>query len=238
MSVFTISDLHLSTLASTDKSMEVFGRRWENYQERIEKNWKHLVRDEDTVIVPGDISWATSLDEALSDLKFIDALPGRKILGKGNHDFWWQTMSKLHAFCEKHEIKSISFLFNNAYRAGDIIIAGTRGWYYDEDCQSTQNETDFEKLVAREAGRLKMSLEAAKKLRDGDEEIVVFMHFPPYWNETESESIVEILLEYDIKRVFFGHIHGNYTVPRKFTHRGIEMNLVSADFADFTPQIV
>ncbi len=238
MSVFTISDLHLSTLDSTDKSMEVFGRRWENYQERIEKNWKRLIRETDTVVIPGDISWASSIDEAVSDLKFIDALPGKKILGKGNYDFWWQTMKKLSDFTEKHGIKTISFLFNNAYLTNGIIIAGTRGWYYDEASQNTLNDTDFEKLVARESGRLKMSLEAAKKLRSGDEEIVVFTHFPPYWNETESEATLEILLEYGIKRVFFGHIHGNYSLPRKFVHKGIEMNLVSADFVDFTPQIV
>ncbi len=239
MSVFTIADLHLSTLDSTDKSMEVFGKRWENYQNRIEKNWKRLIRQDDTVVIPGDISWALSLEEALSDLKFIDSLPGRKILGKGNHDFWWSTMRKHEQFLEKNGISTISFLYNNAYEADDIIIAGTRGWYYDEDASNAPSGVDFEKLVARESGRLKMSLNAALKLKaDTDRQIVVFMHFPPYWNETESEATVQILTDYGIKRVFFGHIHGNYSVPSRFEYKGIELNLISADFLDFIPKIV
>ncbi len=239
MSVFTISDLHLSTLASTNKSMEVFGRRWENYQDRIEKNWRRLVRDCDTVVIPGDISWALSLDEALSDLKFIDSLPGRKILGKGNHDFWWSTMRKHTQFFEKNKISTISFLYNNAYEADNIIIAGTRGWYYEESTANAPAGVDFDKLVARESGRLKMSLNEAVKLRGGTErEIVVFMHFPPYWNETESEATMAILEEYGIKRVFFGHIHGNYSVPSRFEYKNIEMSLISADFTEFTPKIV
>lgn len=239
MAVFAISDLHLSTLDSTNKSMEVFGKRWESYTERIENNWRRLIRDTDTVVIPGDISWALSLEESLSDLKFIDSLPGKKILGKGNHDFWWSTMRKHSIFFEKNEINSISFLYNNAFEADGIIIAGTRGWYYDEDATNAPDGVDFEKLVARETGRLKMSLDAALKLKaDTDKEIVVFTHFPPYWNETESEATVACLLEYGIKRVFFGHIHGNYALPSRFEHKGIEMSLISADFVDFTPRIV
>ncbi len=239
MSVFTISDLHLSTLADTDKSMEVFGTRWNDYIKRIEKNWRRLVRDSDTVIIPGDISWALSLDEALSDLKFIDSLPGKKILGKGNHDFWWSTMRKHEIFFEKHGIKSISFLFNNAYDLGQIIAAGTRGWYYDEYATNAPDGVDFKKIVARESGRLRTSLDAAVKLKgDSDKEIVVFTHFPPFWNETAAEETIEILINYGIKRVYFGHIHGNYTAPQRTVYKGIEMFLVSADFMEFIPKIV
>ena len=239
MSVFAISDLHLSTHATTNKSMEVFGGRWENYIERIEKNWRRLICAEDTVVIPGDVSWALSLDEALSDLKFIDSLPGHKILGKGNHDFWWTSMKKHAEFFEKHGIKTISFLFNNAHRAGDIIIAGTRGWYYDEDASNIPSGTDFDKLAARESGRLRASLEAAEKLRNGDNlETVVFMHFPPFWNETEAKDTFDILEQYGVKRLYFGHIHGNYSIPSVTYHRGIEMRLISADFAEFIPKIV
>lgn len=240
MSVFTIADLHLSTLDSTNKSMEVFGRRWTDYTKRLERNWRHLITDEDTVIIPGDISWALSLEESLSDLKFIDSLPGKKILGKGNHDFWWCTMKKHLEFFEKNEIKTISFLFNNAHATEDFIIAGTRGWYHDEDVANIPDNTDFEKLTKREELRLKMSLDTAVKLKgeSPEKEIIAFMHFPPFWSGKASEGIVNALKDYGIKRVYFGHIHGNYTVPPVIEYDGIEMHLVSADYLDFIPKIV
>ena len=237
MSVFTISDLHLSTLDSTNKSMEIFGKRWTDYVDKLSKNWKKLITDTDTVIIPGDISWALNLDEALSDLKFLDSLPGKKIIAKGNHDFWWSTMTKHRQFFEKHSIGSISFLYNNAYEVEDFIIAGTRGWYHDEDAVNTPNETDFEKLTARERGRLRLSLESARSL-GSDKEIIVFTHFPPYWNGKESDTILSLLKEYGIKRVFYGHIHGNYTVPETFNYEGIDMSIVSADYLDFIPKII
>lgn len=237
MSIFAISDLHLSTYEQTNKSMEVFGRRWDNYMERIKSNWQRLVTENDTVIIPGDVSWALSLDEALSDLKFIDSLPGRKIIGKGNHDFWWTTMKKHGEFFEKNDIKTISFLFNNAYETENAIIAGTRGWYHDEENQATLNKTDFDKLVNRESLRLEASLMAAEKLKGGTErEIIVFMHFPPFWNGKESENIVKLLEKHGIRRVYFGHIHGNYTVEPSFIYKGIEMNLISADYIQFIPK--
>ncbi|MBQ7333690.1 MAG: metallophosphoesterase, partial [Clostridia bacterium] len=194
MSIFAIADLHLSTLDSTNKSMEVFGRRWTGYTKKLKSNWLRLVTESDTVIVPGDISWALTLDEAKSDLMFLDSLPGKKILGKGNHDFWWCTMKKHTEFFEKNKISSISFLFNNAYETEDFIIAGTRGWYHDEDSTGVPDNTDFEKLTHRESQRLRISLEAAKKLQSAssNKEIIVFMHFPPFWCGKESESIVEI----------------------------------------------
>ena len=241
MSVFAISDLHLSTLDTTNKSMEVFGRRWTGYIEKLKSNWESLVSDEDTVIIPGDISWALTLDEARSDLLFLDSLPGKKILGKGNHDFWWCTMKKHGEFFAKNEIKTISFLFNNAYETENFIIAGTRGWYYDEDAQNAPDNTDFEKLTNRETQRLKISLEAAKKLKDEaerDKEIIVFMHFPPLWNGKESETIINLLIEYGIKRVYYGHIHGNYTTPPKFEYKGMEMSIISADYLNFVPKII
>lgn len=240
MSLFTIADLHLSTHGKTNKSMEVFGPRWQDYTKRIAANWKRLVSDGDTVVIPGDISWALSLDEAESDLRFIDALPGKKILGKGNHDFWWCTMRKHEQFFERLGISSISFLFNNAHETDEFIIAGTRGWYNDEDATNAPDGVDFQKLTNRESQRLRTSLKLAKELQKAspDKEIIVFMHFPPYWNEKASDGLIEILKEYGIKRVFFGHIHGNYTLPPKFIHEDIEMNLVSADYLEFIPKIV
>ncbi len=240
MAIFTIADLHLSTLDSTNKSMEVFGKRWQSYISRIEKNWKSIVTENDTVIIPGDVSWALSLSEAESDLKFLDSLPGKKILGKGNHDFWWCTMKKHGEFFEKHGINTISFLYNNAILCEDFIIAGSRGWFHDENATGVPDNSDFLKLINRERLRLKASLDEAVKLKEqnSDKEIIVFMHFPPYWAGKEAESIVELLCQYGIKRVFYGHIHGNYTVEPDFVYKGIKMSIVSADYLEFVPKII
>lgn len=240
MALFTIADLHLSTLDTTNKSMEVFGHRWKDYIKRLQNNWTRLVGLNDTVIIPGDISWALTLDEAKSDLIFLDSLPGKKILGKGNHDFWWSTMKKHSEFFTQNNINTISFLFNNAHEAENFIIAGTRGWYHDEECANIPNNTDFDKLTNRETQRLKISLDAAMALKADapDKEIIVFMHFPPYWNGRESESIISLLTEYGIKRVYFGHIHGSYAIDKDFLYKGIKMSLISADFLEFTPKII
>ena len=219
--------------------MEVFGQRWADYINRIEVNWRRLVEEGDTVFIPGDVSWALSLEEAESDLKFLDSLPGKKILGKGNHDFWWCTMKKHRAFFEKCGITTVDFLFNNAIELDDFIIAGTRGWYNDSDAANAPDNADFEKLSNRESLRLKTSLDAASKLKEASgKEIIVFMHFPPYWNGKESEGLMSLLREYGIKKVYYGHIHGNYTVAPCFTYDGIEMSIVSADYLKFIPKIV
>ena len=166
MSLYTMADLHLSTFDKTNKSMEVFGKSWADYMLRIENNWRRIIDDDDTVIIPGDVSWALSLEEAESDFKYLDSLPGKKIIGKGNHDFWWSTMRKHQAFFDKHGITSISFLFNNAHETEEYIIAGTRGWYNDEDAVNAPDNADFEKLSNRENLRLKASLTEAAKLKE------------------------------------------------------------------------
>lgn len=240
MSLYTIADLHLSTFDETNKSMEIFGKSWADYMTRIENNWRHLIDEDDTVIIPGDVSWALSLDEAESDLKFLDSLPGKKIIGKGNHDFWWSTMRKHQAFFDKNEIKTISFLFNNAYESDDVIIAGTRGWYNDEDAANAPDNADFVKLTNRENLRLKTSLIEAKRLQESspDKEIIVFMHFPPFWNGKASDGLISLLKEYGVERVYFGHIHGNYTVDPSFVYEGIEMHIISADYLKFVPKLI
>ena len=240
MSLYVIADLHLSTLDSTNKSMEVFGRRWDGYMTRIKNNWERLVTDEDTVVVPGDVSWALSLEEAVSDLSFIDSLPGKKILGKGNHDFWWCTMKKHEQLFEKHGITTISFLHNNAHETDEYIIAGTRGWYHDEEAKNAPDNADFDKLVRRESIRLRASLEKAAALKElsPEKEIIVFMHFPPFWNGKASDGLIDILKEFGIKQLYFGHIHGNYTAPPSFEYEGINMTMISADYIEFIPKIV
>ena len=240
MALYVISDLHRSTLESTNKSMEDFGHRWQDYMSRLCSNWTRLVGADDTVIVPGDISWALSLEEAVSDLKFIDALPGKKLLGKGNHDFWWSTMNKHKQLFLREDIKTVSFLFNNAAEIENFIVAGTRGWYQDDEAKGALHNTDFEKLVNREAQRLELSLKEAKTLQESspDKEILVFMHFPPVWSGKVCQPLVDILHKYGVERVFFGHIHGNYTCPPEFIHEGIKMTLISADYLNFIPRII
>ena len=240
MSVFTIADLHLSTLATTNKSMEVFGRRWEDYTARLESNWRKIITENDTVIIPGDISWAISLDEAASDLTFLASLPGRKILGKGNHDFWWTSMKKHGDFFEKHGISGIDFLYNNAHELDGFIVAGTRGWFFDEDMMKAQRGADFDKIVNREALRLEASLIEAKRLSDasGGKETVVFMHFPPYRAGRAVDAFIDLLQKYGVSRVYYGHIHGAYSDPPSEEYLGIKFTLVSADYLSFTPKIV
>ncbi len=207
---------------------------------RIKNNWERLVTGEDTVVIPGDVSWALSLEEAVSDLKFIDSLPGKKILGKGNHDFWWCTMKKHEELFKRNGISTISFLFNNAHETEEYIIAGTRGWYHDEDAKNAPDNADFKKLVNREAQRLRMSLTEAARRKElsPNKEIIVFMHFPPYWAGKASDGLVDILKEFGVGRVYFGHIHGNYAEPPSFVYDGIEMHLISADYLEFIPKIV
>ena len=195
MSAYVISDLHLSINA--DKSMEVFGPRWLNYTDRLAKNWNAVVEENDTVIVPGDISWGLTLEDAIPDLLFLEKLNGKKIIGKGNHDFWWQTLSKIKKTFDLHQIKSIEVLYNNAFVVENFIACGTRGWYNDEDARNAPDNADFLKLTNRESLRLRASLTEAARLKKEhpDKEIVVFMHFPPYWNGKASDSLIEILKE-------------------------------------------
>lgn len=238
MAIFVMADLHLDT-KSNQKSMEVFGNRWLNYVKKIEKNWSRLVNGEDTVIVPGDISWALTLEDAKEDLLWINALPGRKILMKGNHDFWWSTASKMGKFFSEHGIDTIELLNNTALEAEQYIIAGSRGWFTDRAMQTATQAVDYEKIINREVIRLRMSLEQAKHIREQTQkEILVFLHFPPIWGEFRCEEILSLLSEYEIRRCYFGHIHGCYTSGEFFEADGIQFRMISADYLDFIPQII
>ena len=238
MAVYVISDLHLAT-ANVEKSMEVFGKRWIDYIEKLRSRWTRLVTDADTVVIPGDISWGLAMEDALDDLLWIDSLPGKKIIMKGNHDFWWSTLSKLNKFFEKNQIKTISVLNNNAYEVEDYIIAGSRGWFTDKSMQNVEEDVDYDKIVNREAMRLRLSLTQASNLAaDSGKEIIVFLHFPVVWSDYVCLPILNVLKEFNIKRCFFGHIHGNYNHPTVFKYEEIEFNIISADFLDFIPKIL
>lgn len=239
MALYTIADLHLSIGVGKEKSMDVFGRRWQGYTEKLERNWRAIVEPEDSVIIPGDISWALGIDEALEDLRFIDSLPGTKYIGKGNHDFWWSTRKKLEDFFAAHGISTIRILYNCAYTVEDYIICGTRGWFYDDTLSGIPEGTDFDKLVNREAQRLRLSLDAAKALEaENGKPILCFLHFPPVWNGTACEPFIALLHEYGIHKCYFGHIHGAYDAPPCFDYAGIRFAIIAADYLNFIPRVI
>ena len=230
-----MADLHLST-DNASKSMEVFGNRWKDYQNRIAVNWNKLVSENDTVIIPGDISWALSLDDAVSDIKFLASLNGKKIIMKGNHDFWWTSVTKMKALFETLGVSNIDFLHNNALVVEDFIVTGSRGWFVDPSTQGKNVNADFDKVNNRELIRLKIGLDAALKIKEEcQKEIICFFHFPPVWNEFKNEAMIAMLKDYGINRCFFGHIHGNYSAKGCFVEDEIEMRLISADFLNFIP---
>ena len=238
MSLYVIADLHLDTKGS-GKSMEVFGSRWQDYVKKIKNNWTKLIGDTDTVVIAGDVSWSLNLNDAEDDLKWIDALPGKKIILKGNHDFWWATHSKMTKFLKEKNIKSIEILSNNAIETENYVVCGSRGWFTDRSMQTAAQDVDYEKIINREIIRLKMSFDCAKKLNEETgKEIIAFLHFPPVWNDFRCDEIIELLAEYNIKKCYFGHIHGSYSVPGSFFDNGIEFRLISGDYIDFIPHFV
>ena len=229
MSLFVISDTHLA-FGAPEKTMDVFPG-WQRYAERLAENWTRLVGPEDTVVLPGDISWAMTPEAAAPDFAFLHALPGRKLIGKGNHDYWWGTVRKMKGVLEANGFDSIDFLFNNAFLADGIAVCGTRGWFFD-----AQEAADNAKVIAREAGRLKTSIGAALALGGAP---VAFLHYPAVMDGKCCEPILNVLKEYGITRCYFGHIHGDRSGRlADFTAEGIRFSLISADSSDFTPKKV
>ena len=224
MSLFVIADLHLSL--SSDKPMDVFSG-WDNHVERLRENWQERVQPSDTVVIPGDISWAMSLSGALEDFRFINSLNGRKIILKGNHDYWWSTLTKTCAFLKENGLDTIEILNNNCFEYGDVGICGTRGWINDG------SEPENRKVILREAQRLERSIQCAleKSLRP-----VVFLHYPPLFAQDRNDEIMSVLLKYGIKLCFYGHLHGYAHKNAVIGEReGIEFRLVSSDFLHFSP---
>lgn len=225
MALYAIGDLHLSL--SSNKPMDVFGEGWKDYVRRIGEGFSQL-NDEDVTVLCGDLSWGMSLEESLEDFRFIDALPGRKILLKGNHDYWWNTVSKMERFLKEHELTTMSFLYNNCLTYGDKAICGTRGWFYELDNQGTHNE----KMLLREAGRLETSLKLA-----GEREILCFLHYPPLYQGYECPEILRLLREYRVKACYYGHLHGASHRRRIEGERGgTDFSLVAADYLRFVPK--
>ncbi len=229
MSLYAISDLHLA-LFNKEKNMEAF-RGWANYVQRIEKNWKALVKEDDEVVVAGDISWALKLKDSKDDLAFLNALPGRKILLKGNHDLWWSTKKKVEDFFAENNFNTLKLLYNTACVSNNVAICGSRGWLYDSE------NKDDRKILLREAGRLEFSLKDS--LRFGLETIA-FLHYPPVYSEFKVQEILDVLKKYNIKKCYFGHIHGSIAskVASTASYEDIKFQLISADSCNFTPILV
>lgn len=220
MSIYALSDFHLS-FGVGDKPMNVFGDKWNQYEEKIRENWNNEVKEDDTVIMAGDFSWATYLEDSLEDFNFLNSLKGNKIMLKGNHDYWWTTLNKLNKFVDSNDIKNVKFLHNNFYSMGEYTICGTRYWSYDEDTE------DNAKIFNRELERAKISLEAAKKAYP-ENKIIFVTHYPP------DENIINLVKTYNVKYWIYGHIHSNYE-ENLVKINGIETYLTSSDYLGFKP---
>ena len=206
--------------------MNIF-RGWDNHTKRLFANWSRLVTENDTVILPGDFSWGLKLEETQKDFEFLEKLPGKKLLLKGNHDLWWSTAKKLREFFSLNGFNSVDIIYNNCAIAEGFAVAGTRGWFYDD--------TANKKILAREAGRLEASLTAAEKT---GLPVLVFLHYPPAYGGAVCREIFDIIKRHGIKKVYHGHIHGAGFNNAVKEYEGVEFKLISCDCVDFTPVFV
>ena len=227
MSLYCISDPHLSL--SCDKPMDVFGGAWQDYVSKLEQNWVRNVKAEDTVVIPGDISWGMNLKESLADFAFIDALPGKeKIILKGNHDYFWTSRSKMEEFFSQNGLTTLKILHNNYFPYEENYgICGSRGWINES------GKTQDKKILDREAMRLETSIAACV---EDKREPIVFLHYPPLYAEEICREIYDVLKKYDIKKCFYGHIHGGgYRYAIDGLYDGIDFRLVACDYLEFVP---
>ena len=219
MAIFALSDLHLPL--GIDKPMDIFGVRWDNYVDRIEYEWKKNVSEEDFVIINGDFSWATYLSESLADFRFLEKLPGKKLLSKGNHDYWWETLTKMNLFLEENDIRTVTFLQNNAVLCDSVAVCGAKGWISPQD-KSFKKED--EKIYNRELIRLETSLKEASTLSDT---IIAALHYPP------DDEYMKVIRKYNVHTCVFGHLHGKRAEDYEISYKNCM--LVSADFLRFAP---
>jgi uncharacterized protein len=229
MAIFAIGDLHLSF--SSDKPMDVFGENWENHHEKIRENWIRTVGEEDTVLVTGDVSWALKLEEAVDDLAWVSCLPGRKIICKGNHDYWWPSMKKL-----KSRFPDLMFLYNNYHVSEGTAICGSRGWVCPQgEITDELRLTDDFKIYQRELARFESSISMAVK--DGYSDIIAMLHYPPTNDSKDVSGFVEIIERYGIKQVVYGHLHTELSFGSSVrgSFRGVDYYLTACDYVDFTP---
>ena len=224
MALYAIGDLHLSL--GTEKPMDVFGGAWAGYMDKLQEGIA-MIQPEDTTVLLGDLSWALNLSEAQKDFAWINSIPGKKIILKGNHDYWWSTASKFYQFCNEHGFSNMHILNNNHYEYDGMAICGTRGWFFEEE-RSTGHD---EKVFNRELLRLEASLKSA-----GDLPKSVFLHYPPRYKGYVCEQILDLLKTYDVRRCFYGHLHGaSHGLAVEGLWDGIDFKLVAADRLNFRP---
>ncbi|MCT8975835.1 metallophosphoesterase [Clostridium sp. CX1] len=224
MALFAISDLHLDLTG--DKPMDIFGDRWLNHDEKIKNNWLNKITDEDTVLVAGDISWSMKMEDGMRDLEWIHNLPGRKIMVKGNHDYWWTSISKLNNLYD-----DMDFIQNNSFNYEDYAICGTRGWI----CPGGDNFSEHdEKIYERELNRLRLSLDSAVK--KGFKKFIIMIHYPPVNEKLLESGFVDIFKEYNVEKVIYGHLHGpSLAKALNGELNGIEYIITSGDYINFDP---
>lgn len=230
MSIYAIGDLHLSF--SQNKPMNIFGENWKNHAEKIKENWLQKVKKEDTVIILGDLSWAMYLKDTEMDFKYLNSLPGKKIILKGNHDFWWSTLNKMNEFLKEKNIENVKFLYNNSYLLENKIIVGSRGW-------NVLDKENDEKMIKRENARLELSIKEGIEKFGQDKKIIAFMHYPPI-NKSQilkgEKTIFNNTFEkYNIHNCYYGHLHGtSHRDAVEGIINGIEYKLLSADYLNFS----
>lgn len=233
MSIYAIGDLHLSF--DNSKPMDVFGDNWKNHIEKVRNNWLKEIKENDLVLLPGDFSWAMNIKDMFLDFKYINELPGIKVLIKGNHDYWWTTIKSMNKFITDNGFKNIYFLNNDAFEYQEFSIVGTRGWNFNED-------ENFEKMQNRELIRLRNSIEYSNK-KFGNKEIICALHYPPINNNMIEKNIkspyLEILKEYNIHECIYGHLHGeSHKEAIEKEIDGVSLKLVSSDYLDFKPLLL
>ncbi len=223
LSIYVIGDLHLSL--GNKKPMDIFGG-WDGYVEKIKTNWQNTVTNDDTVVIAGDISWAMKLSEAIPDFTFIEKLNGKKLILKGNHDYWWVTQNKIYKFFEENGFETMSLLHNNSFDIEEINICGSRGWIFEN------GEAQDKKIIARELGRIEASL----SFMDTNSTKYLFLHYPPYYNGQEISEFFDVMNKYDVKKCYYGHIHGD-GLKNVYSgiYKGVELVPISADYLKFRP---
>ena len=227
MALYAIGDLHLCLGAT--KPMDIFGGAWVGYMDKLQEGLS-VIGPEDTTVLLGDLSWTLDLKDAAADFGWIDRIPGRKIILKGNHDYWWSTAAKFYKFCAENAFSEQYILNNNHFEYGDYAICGTRGWFFEEDRSGEHDE----KVFKRELMRLEASLKSA-----GDRQKIVFLHYPPKYKGYECEPIIALLKQYDVRRCYYGHLHGpSHGLATEGLWDGIDYKLVSADYLNFKPYLV
>lgn len=224
MALYAISDFHLAF--TTDKPMDIFGEKWLKHDEKIRQSWINKITEEDTVLIAGDISWSMKSSDSKVDLDWINNLPGKKIISKGNHDYWWSGISKLNNMYD-----NTKFLQNNFYTYGDYAICGSRGWILEGSDRFTEKD---KKIFDREIIRLRLSLDKAKEA--GYEKFIVMIHYPPMNEKREDSAFTEIFKEYGVEKVIYGHLHGpSLATAFNGEHEGINYIVTSCDYLNFDP---